>query len=132
METIETIAMKHRTPYIELHCASAFSFLRSGSSVEAFVARAAEIGMPSLALTDYMTLAGVVRFQVACAKHGIQSVVGAELAVADPVFGDAAAPAECVVLAENATGYARICRLLTHANLGYPAARTNRLGKPAI
>ena len=124
--------MRHRAPYIELHCGSAFSFLRGGSSIEAIVARAAEIGMPALALTDYMTLAEVVHFQAACAKHDIQSIVGAELAIADPIFGDAAAPAQLVVLAENAVGYARLCQLLTHANLKYSAAHTRHPDKQAI
>src|SRR6185437_4892821 len=106
--------------YVELHCQSAFSFRRAGSSVEALVARAAALGMGALALTDQMTLAGVVRFQAACAQHGIRPVVGVELAVADPAFGDAAAPAHLVVLAEDATGYARLCQVLTDANLGDP------------
>jgi error-prone DNA polymerase len=106
--------------YIELHCASAFSFLRAGSSVEALVARAAELGMPALALTDDMTLAGVVRFQAACAERGLRAIVGAELAVADPIFGDAAQPARLVALARSLTGYANLCQLLTDANLTDP------------
>jgi len=108
--------------YAELHCASAFSFLRAGSSVEALVVQAASLGLTALALTDFMTLAGVVRFQTACAAHGLHGVVGTELAVADPVFGDTAQPAHLVVLAENAVGYARLCALLTEANLADPGA----------
>lgn len=108
--------------YVELHCRSGFSFLRAGSSVEALVARAAALGMPALALTDHMTLAGVVRFQAACAEYGIRPIVGVELAVADPAFGDRAAPAHLIVLAEDTTGYARLCRLLTDANLANPEA----------
>jgi error-prone DNA polymerase len=107
--------------YVELHAHSAFSFLRAGSAVEALVARAAELGMPALALTDTMTLASVVRFQAACAAHGIQPILGCEVAVADPIFGDIAAPARLVVLAEDAVGYARLCQLLTDANLADPA-----------
>src|SRR5258706_6227763 len=106
--------------YTELHCRSAFSFLRAGSSVEALVARAAQLGMPALALTDYMTLAGVVRFQAACASFGVRPIIGVELAVSDPYFGDAATPAVLPVLAQNATGYARLCQLLTDANLADP------------
>ena len=107
--------------YAELHMFSAYSFRRSGSSVEALVARAAEIGLPALALTDYMTLAGVVRFQSTCAQYGLHGIIGAELAVADdPIFGAGAAPAQFVVLAENAAGYARLCQLLTDANLRAP------------
>jgi error-prone DNA polymerase len=107
--------------YVELHCASAFSFLRAGSSVEALVARACDLGMPALALTDHMTLAGVVRFQTACAQARISGITGAELVVAGTLFG-AGSPTTVVALAENATGYARLCQLLTDANLAAPDA----------
>jgi error-prone DNA polymerase len=115
-------ASSRASRYVELHARSAFSFRRAGSSVEALVARAAELGMPALALTDSMTLAGVVRFQAACAKHGVRPIVGAELAVADPQFGDAAQPAQLVALVQNATGYTHLCQLLTTANLARPEA----------
>ena len=108
-------------PYIELHARSAFSFLRAGSGVAALVERAAALGMSALALTDHMTLAGAVRFQAACLERGIRPIFGAELALVDPVFGDRAAPAELVVLAADAVGYATLCRLLTEANLTNPA-----------
>jgi error-prone DNA polymerase len=111
----------HQTQrYVELHASSAYSFLRAGSSVETLVARAAALGMPALALTDHMTLAGIVRFQTACAEHGVRPIVGCELAVADPQFGDFPLPAQLVVLARNATGYAQLVQLLTDANLENP------------
>jgi error-prone DNA polymerase len=113
------------TSYLELHASSAYSFLRAGSSVEALVARAAELGMSTLALADHMTLAGVVRFQAACAAQGIRPIVGCELTVADPQFGDFPLPAQLVVLARNAAGYAQLVRLLTDANLEDP-------GQPVI
>jgi error-prone DNA polymerase len=106
--------------YVELHANSAYSFLRAGSSVEALVSRAAELGMSALALTDHMTLGGVVRFQAACVEHKIRPIIGCELAVAAPTFGDRAAPAEFVVLARNVAGYAALCQLLTDANLETP------------
>ena len=114
--------------YVELHAASAFSFLRGASSPETLVARAASLGMPALALTDHMTLAGVVRFQAACAVYNLAPIIGVELAVAEPVFGLPPHPTRpsylsyLVALAENATGYARLCRLLTDANLARPDA----------
>ena len=109
-------------PYVELHCRSAFSFLRGASGIEALVARAVALGMPALALTDYMTLASVARFQATCASHGIRPLVGVELAVVEPHFGGGATPAILPVLARNATGYARLCQLLTDANLDNPEA----------
>jgi error-prone DNA polymerase len=110
------------TAYVELHTASAFSFLRGATSPEALVARAASLGMRALALTDHMTLAGVVRFQAACAAHAIQPIVGVEMAIAESVFGISPHPAHLVALAENATGYARLCHLLSDANLTHPEA----------
>src|SRR5437870_3378677 len=107
------------TPYAELHTHSAFG-LHGGSAPEQLVAHAAALGMEALALTDHMTLAGAVRFQAACARHGMRPILGAELAVAHPLFGDAATPADLVVLARNATGYATLCQLLTEANLAAP------------
>src|SRR5437868_2960126 len=62
--TVSMIDARAPSSYVELHAHSAFSFLRAGSSVEALVARAADLGMDALALTDTMTLAGAVRFQV--------------------------------------------------------------------
>jgi DNA polymerase-3 subunit alpha len=76
--------------------------------------------MPALALTDFMTLAGVVRFQAACAEHGIRPIIGCELAVADPQFGDLPTPAQFVALVRNHAGYAQLVRLLTDANLENP------------
>jgi DNA polymerase III subunit alpha len=106
--------------YVELHASSAYSFLRSGSSIEALVARAADLGMPALALTDHMTLAGVVRFQTACAEQGIRPIVGCELSVANATFGDLPTPAHLVVLVRNAAGYAQLVQLLTDANFENP------------
>lgn len=108
--------------YVELHCASAFSFLRGASNPEMLAARAAAIGQAALALTDHMTLAGMVRHQAACAEQNLRAIVGVELAVADPVFGDAARPSQLVVLARDQTGYARLCSLLTDVNLTTPHA----------
>lgn len=67
---------------------SAYSFLRGASAPETLVAQAATLGTRALALTNFMTLAGVVRFQAACAQHDIQPIVGVELAFQEPpIFG---------------------------------------------
>ena len=39
-------------PYIELHAASAFSFLEGASSPESLIERAVKIEMPAMALLD--------------------------------------------------------------------------------
>ena len=63
--------------YIELHCASAFSFLEAASLPEALVDRAAELGYPALALLDRDGVFGAPRFHKAATAAGIRPIVGA-------------------------------------------------------
>jgi error-prone DNA polymerase len=65
--------------YVELHCHSNFSLLDGASHPEELVARAAELQMPALALTDHNAVYGAVRFMQAAKAHGIQPILGAEL-----------------------------------------------------
>ena len=51
--------------YIELHAASAFSFLQGASLPEALVERAAALGYPALALLDADGVYGAPRFHKA-------------------------------------------------------------------
>ncbi len=48
--------------YIELHAASAFSFLEAGSQPEALMERAAELEMPAMAIADRNGVYGAARF----------------------------------------------------------------------
>ena len=50
------------SPYIELHCHSNFSLLDGAAQPEELVAKAADLGMPSLALTDHDAVYGAPRF----------------------------------------------------------------------
>src|SRR2546425_13372955 len=70
------------SPYIELHTASAFSFLQGASLPEALVDHAAALGYPALALLDRDGVYGVPRFHKAALAAGIRPIVGAELTIA--------------------------------------------------
>ena len=65
--------------YIELHAASAFSFLDGASLPEALVERAVDLGYPALALLDRDGVYGAPRFHLAARRAGIKAIVGAEL-----------------------------------------------------
>ena len=67
--------------YIELHTASAFSFLQGASLPEALVGRAAELGYPAVALLDRDGVYGMPRFHKAARAAGIRPLVGAELTI---------------------------------------------------
>lgn len=68
--------------FAHLHVASSYS-LRYGLAHPAGLAtRAAELGMPALALTDRDGLYGAVKHAQACAEVGIAAVLGADLVLA--------------------------------------------------
>ena len=68
--------------YIELHAASAFSFLDGASLPEALVDRAAALGYPALALLDRDGVYGAPRLHLAAKRAGLKAIVGAELTLA--------------------------------------------------
>jgi error-prone DNA polymerase len=127
--------------YVELHAASAFSFLEAASLPEALVDRAAELGYPAVALLDRNGVHGAPRFHKAARAAGIKAIVGAELTVAagrdqhallptskrelsaaslgvrDPLPADTF---RLPVLVETAQGYQNLCRLITRMNLRAP------------
>ena len=67
--------------YIELHAASAFSFLQGASLPEALVERAAALGYPALALLDADGVYGAPRFHKAAQQAGLRAIIGAELTI---------------------------------------------------
>jgi len=75
------------TPYVELHCHSAFSFLDGTSTPLELAATAAELGYPALALTDHDGLWGSMEFAQSCKDFGIRPITGTELTVALPGGG---------------------------------------------
>ncbi len=100
--------------YIELHTASAFSFLRGASLPETLVERAAALGYPALALLDRDGVYGLPRFYQAAKSAGLRAIVGAELTIAGP--GAWYLP----VLVESQDGWRNLCRLITRMKLRAP------------
>jgi error-prone DNA polymerase len=107
--------------YAELHCHTNFSFLDGASHPEELADEAARLGLAALAVTDHDGLYGVVRFALAARAHGLPTVFGAELtldAPRKPPNGYADPPGEhLVVLAEGPSGYARLARAVSAAQL---------------
>jgi error-prone DNA polymerase len=97
--------------YVELHCHSAYSFLDGASAPEELARAAAQLGYPALALTDHDGVWGAMEFAQACKSFGVRPIVGAELTVSAE-----AAPFHLTLLAEDATGWRNLCRLVTEAH----------------
>jgi len=108
-------------PYIELHAHSAFSFLDGASTPNELAGAAAALGYPAFALTDHDGVWGSLEFAHACKGLGVRPITGAELSVSA-----AERDVHLTLLAEDATGYRSLCRLLTaaHAHTRDNAARS--------
>ncbi len=127
--------------YVELHTASAFSFLAGASQPEDLAARAAELELPAVALLDRGGVYGAPRFYKAAREAGIRPLVGAEIVLEtaepaphrEPGSGVGASPSDPLllprlsVLVRDAAGYRNLCRLLTASARRYPKgqARTD-------
>jgi error-prone DNA polymerase len=131
--------------YIELHAASAFSFLQGASLPETLVERAASLGYPALALLDADGVYGAPRFHKAAKQAGLRAIIGAELTI-DSGFGTRDSGFEKLgtqkrgtwntripnpgsrvpvswrlpVLVASAEGYKNLCRLVTRMKLRAP------------
>ena len=117
--------------FVELHTASAFSFLRGASTPEALVDRAAALGYDALALVDRDGLYGAPRFHKAAKAAGLKAIIGAELTIADPSsfvpqssivnrqssFVPRPSSFVLPVLVSSRTGYQNLCRLITTMKL---------------
>lgn len=109
--------------YIELHAASAFSFLEAASDPEALVARAAALGYPALAVLDRDGVYGAPRTYMAAKAAGLKAIVGAELTMrALPPGSSTSMPRppflwRLPVLVASRVGYRHLCRLITRMKL---------------
>jgi error-prone DNA polymerase len=98
--------------FVHLNLHSAFSFGDGASSVESLVLLAAEEKMPSLALTDTMSLSGLPSFVRRCQKAGIQPIGGAEVLLEGG--------RRLTLLADGPKGFSSLSRILSAANLRDP------------
>jgi len=110
--------------YVELHAASAFSFLNGASLPEDLVQQAAALELPAVALVDVNGVYGAPRFYQAAKQAGIKALVGAELVL--PAPQDEPTDRLTLLVASRA-GYRNLCRLATAAAAGRPKgeARTD-------
>jgi error-prone DNA polymerase len=109
--------------YIELHAASAFSFLEGASQPEALIERAVALEMPAIALLDRNGVYGAARFHTSAKRNNVRAHVGAEIAVSSlgprltpPAWlphQHVAEPARLALLCESREGYQNLCQLVT-------------------
>jgi len=108
--------------FVHLHVHSEYSLLDGLARVEPLAARARELGMDALAITDHGVMFGAVEFTKAAKANGIRPIIGCEMYVAprsrlqkDPRLDTN--PYHLVLLARNEEGYHNLIQLCTAAQL---------------
>ena len=104
--------------YVHLHCHSEFSLLDGAARINSLVSRAAELGMPAVAITDHGTMFGVIDFYKAAKAAGIKPILGCEVYVAHRSRFQKEARKDdsqyhLVLLAENMKGYRNLMFLVS-------------------
>ena len=111
--------------FVHLHVHSEFSLLDGQSRIKDLVARAKELEMPALGITDHGVMFGVMDFYRACIDADIKPVVGMEGYLATRTMQDRdprldRSPYHMLLLAKNMTGYQNLLKLASAAQLeGY-------------
>ncbi|MFN3761841.1 MAG: DNA polymerase III subunit alpha, partial [Anaerolineae bacterium] len=111
--------------FVHLHVHTHYSLLDGLCTPKALTQRAAELGMPALAITDHGALYGVVEFYQAAQEAGVKPIIGLEAYLASRRLHERNAaedrkPYHLLLLAQNQVGYQNLLRLATIAMLeGY-------------
>src|SRR5581483_7603436 len=114
--------MANSSDFVHLHCHSEFSLLDGANRLDPLIQRAAELGMPALALTDHGVMYGTADFYTKCKSYGVKPILGVEAYVAPRRHTDKepkrdSAAYHMVLLARNLQGYKNLLKLTSIAAL---------------
>ncbi|HEX7084295.1 MAG TPA: DNA polymerase III subunit alpha [Gaiellaceae bacterium] len=102
--------------FVHLHVHSEYSILDGACRVDDLVARAAELEMPAVTLTDHGSMAGAVQLWKRTRGSGVKPVIGCEVYVADDRTRQKKGYAHLTLLARDNVGYGNLIKL---SSLGY-------------
>jgi DNA polymerase-3 subunit alpha len=103
---------------VHLHVHTEYSLLDGACKLAPLIARAKELGMKSLAITDHGVMYGVIDFYKECKKQGIKPVIGCEVYVAPRTRFDKqhrvdSSPYHLILLCKNNQGYQNLIKLVS-------------------
>ncbi len=109
-------------PFVHLHVHSEYSLLDGLGRVGDLIARAKELGMPALALTDHGAMYGAIEFYQTAKRQGIKPIIGIEMYIAprsmkqrDPKKDRS--PHHIILLAKDEAGYHNLLQIATAGEL---------------
>lgn len=126
--------------FVHLHVHTAYSTLDSTIRTKDLCARAAELGMPAVAMTDHGNLYGAIEFYQNAHKAGVKPILGCEVYLAPSSIEEKKEVPErrnsthLTLLAKSEKGWQNLVKLVTIGHLegdylGEPRIDRNLLGK---
>jgi len=110
---------RRQMAFTHLHVHTEYSLLDGSSKIGELAARAKELGMDSMAITDHGVMYGVIDFYRAARAAGIKPIIGCEVYVSpgsrfdrETVHGEDRYY-HLVLLAENNTGYQNLMKIVS-------------------
>ena len=110
-----------------LHVHSEYSLLDGACKIEAMAARAAELDMPALGLTDHGVMNGAVEHYKACRKHDVKPILGLEAYLVDDRKAEGRVERNhLTLLAADDTGFRNLVKLTSGGFLeGFKRGKAN-------
>jgi len=115
--------MKNEFVHLRLH--SEYSLVDGLVRIKPLAAKAADMAMPAVALTDFNNFFGLIKFYKASQAAGVKPIVGADLLVLDE--DGEGSPTQLVLLAADQQGYKNLTNLISKAY-----QHGQRMGVPTI
>ena len=119
--------------FVHLHLHTEYSTLDGACRTEDVAARAAELGMPAVAMTDHGNLFGAISFYKACKSAGVKPILGCEIYLAPEGIEDKKEipgrkrACHMTLLAENNVGWVNLQKLVSVGHL-----EGSYYGKPRV
>ncbi|MDA7880970.1 DNA polymerase III subunit alpha [Akkermansiaceae bacterium] len=119
--------------FVHLHLHTEYSTLDGACRTKAVAERAAELGMPAVAMTDHGNLYGAISFYKACKAAGVKPILGCEIYLAPEGIEDKKEipgrkrSCHMTLLAENNVGWVNLQKLISVGHL-----EGSYYGKPRV
>ena len=104
--------------FVHLHVHTEYSLLDGAASIPKLMARAKELDMKAIAITDHGVMFGVIDFYKEAKKQGIKPIIGCEVYTAQRTMKDKESEIDkyqghLVLLAKNEIGYKNLMKIVS-------------------
>ena len=122
LETKDDKLAQHLGEFVHLHTHTEFSLLDGSGKISKMIARAKELGMKSIAITDHGTMYGCIEFYKQAVKQGIKPIIGCEIYVVPKSMHIKHLDREnetnhLVLMVKNEEGYKNLMKIVSKASI---------------